>query len=515
MAHERAALLRAASAIIRRSEFVAFGTWLDAATELLERRMMLHRSASALINRSLRTALNAWVVRADEIADDKRLMRASLSALSGKGRRAWSTWAAACEEAKRREQQVKQALSVLSPEGRARRKAFNTWMTMRNERTRMRHAISSMSRRSEFSALQSWKEASSQYARERIVMVRALSSFMHTSFRVGLNSWIAHVRAHATIRDQMSQVVSAMRHKEVQRAFNHWTGRALDYKRLLLLSAANNLRRPGLQRALHTWDASASRTKLLRRSCIAFSSRYVRRALMTWMLFRYKVQAESTFQDLVEQRTRKLDSRLAAQEREITQLRSALEKAERAATDAAKQAQAAINAAQSKIASNITSHNETLELERISMRAEMEKEFQEELEAQRRAVIEQAHSSMQHGVESVKAAWMRENGERDRQRDLELNQLRLKLGLTNANVCKLLVEKSTSADLELRKRVASPPPALRSLTVRGRMEGAKHSERVSRTPRRPLKSSRSSSTADAPPRRWDRENTPSRHLSSP
>ena len=52
----------------------------------------------------------------------------------------------------------------------------------------------------------------------------------------------------------------------------------------------------------------------------------------------------------------------------------------------------AINAAQGKIASNITSHNETLELERISMRAEMEKEFQEELSAMP-GVIEQAHSS--------------------------------------------------------------------------------------------------------------------------
>ena len=139
MAHERAALLRAASAIIRRSEFVAFGTWLDAATELLERRMMLHRSASALINRSLRTALNAWVVRADEIADDKRRMRASLSALVGKPTSVVNM-GCCLRRAKRREQQVKQALSVyLLKVGRAARLLIMD--DNEKQRTRMRRNI--------------------------------------------------------------------------------------------------------------------------------------------------------------------------------------------------------------------------------------------------------------------------------------------------------------------------------------------------------------------------------------
>ena len=76
-------------------------------------------------------------------------------------------------------------------------------------------------------------------------------------------------------------------------------------------------------------------------------------------------------------------------------------------------------------------------------------------------------------------------------------------------VCKLLVEKSNTSDYEMRKRMAAPPPGLRSLTARS------DGKSVVDPARTPKVSAFDGSRSRPRTRRWASENAPERHLSQP
>ena len=60
--------------------------------------------------------------------------------------------------------------------------------------------------------------------------------------------------------------------------------------------------------------------------------------------------------------------------------------------------------------------------------------------------------------------------EQDVEREKQLNAMRLRLGLTQSSMCRLLVDKAQKSDYRLAERMVTPPRSLHSLVARARAE---------------------------------------------
>ena len=94
--------------------------------------------------------------------------------------------------------------------------------------------------------------------------------------------------------------------------------------------------------------------------------------------------------------------------------------------------------------------------------------MQDEIDAAIELQRAQMQSEVQAELEREKQAWYSQNHEREIERDRLVNSLRLRLGLTQTSVCRLLVDQTQTRDYELSKRMQTPPKALHSLVARAR-----------------------------------------------
>ena len=155
---------RALSAIARRGEYKAFSTWAVAVMGRVRRLQAMGSSLASMQNRGIRAALNAWMEFAEAAANDKRRLLSAGKAFTGDvTRKAWyswqemvalehdlarqreamrtslrrlinqslsrgfESWLTLAQEAAAKQAKMRSCLTALSPEGRAMRKAFNSW----------------------------------------------------------------------------------------------------------------------------------------------------------------------------------------------------------------------------------------------------------------------------------------------------------------------------------------------------------------------------------------------------
>jgi hypothetical protein len=240
---------------------------------------------------------------------------------------------------------------------------------------------------------------------------------------------------------------------------------------------------PSLRRALTTWCCTLHSRDAVARKARAIVLLSARRALSRWVMMRYSARAEGAFQRLVHQRTHELQALATSLRNELDVAQRAMQDAQNTALDAAERAQWAESELEARtqqqatelatLAQDLAARKQAVDLERQELRSEMCKELDmahEEQVSRIRAEIEQ-QARFDH--EAQWRDWQRESAERERSRDQVINALRLKLGLTQTSVCRLLVDNGNTSDYLMRKRMEEPPRALHSLVARARADEPK------------------------------------------
>ena len=437
-------MLRGVTAFTSRSERKCMNAWMAAAKTRSEQLGMIGRAVAAFRFHGNRACFNSWIAHSSAQARLNRLIRKGLSALQGSSyRRVFLLWAG------------RETTSDTQPTPSRRRVSFDPNVEAALLQESLRTPPSGESRsfsRARADALRTGSPGQPSPplpSKSRLLGVSPL-------LRRGLNMWI----------DRIIKPVTATR--LIQR--RRWL-------------------------------------------------RSVRLAFLMWQFARYMDHAEGVFRELLNRRTSSLKASLAARNSELVELRAALDEAHQAAgedrSDAMKRAQLAVKAAQEAAQAAAEEQARALtkahEREREEWQAGLQHEIDAALAPERQAMaiakheqlrmekqaLTKAHerereewqAGLQHELDAAlaserqamatakseqvrmeKQAFMEEHLERDRARDLEINSLRLKLGLSNSNMCRLLVDKANANDVKMMQRIESPSQSLHSLTARGRVD---------------------------------------------
>lgn len=263
----------------------------------------------------------------------------------------------------------------------------------------------------------------------------------------------------------MTQQLRALCHSFVnpglRKALTKWS--ALGASRAQLRAAARAFAGPGLRKALNKWNAIRVSYSRISRVCKAFRHRAARRALTTWIVAARTLRIG---RDL-------LRPHLRQKGKEVEVLEAALKSARDAADAAVAQAGGAVRAAEEELRRHtvdIEREKERLAAEAAASAADRTRLGREvamldgALERQRAEVAKWAEGELL----AAKREWLREAEERERKRDMELNELRLKLGLAKTHSVSLLVGLDAAQDGTMLRRLETPTGALHSLVARAR-----------------------------------------------
>ena len=499
-------LLRSVKALRNRALKRGFLCWVATSSGLKRRLFTLRRALSAMCHRGLHAALNSWIDTLHLKTIKLATLRRAVAAMRHRSlHTALFTWASFTLSIGQKRDRLRLSLLALKESGS--RKAWNTWLAMLLDRQWVRNVVSRIFLRSSRRGFDTWLSYCDAIGEKR----RRLRGILHGSsgngrgLRRAYNTW-------ADLRDKgadMRSAAAAIVHRGERRALNQWhilsSSRAQRkaVRERMLRKAIAAFQNGGLRSALNKWEAQMQRApaELFRRACSGLLRRSIRCSFQQWLLVRRALRAERVFRKLVKQRTITLQAQLDAQQPELQKLRRGLVVAQRAAAEAADHASLSKRAAEKEIEQQRASsqqsvtemaeqvqlttevaearmaeewrrlqlEREDLEAQRVEMQVEMQSELDAALEQQRAMVEHQT----KHAADEAKKAWLEENHERERERESTINQLRLKLGLSQTSVCRLLVDKADVADHQLSIRMAAPTRALQSLVARARTDGAR------------------------------------------
>lgn len=222
----------------------SFDRWCFNARFLRTDSSIVFRAMAAFAQRHLRAALNAWLEMIAQrrriaralarwrrrecvavlsalsfaVVCHRRKLRAARALLSRELHRAWNAWSVWLAGAREKRRCAHAALRTLTPTGRAKRKAFNSWNALAKEREVTSAAIGSMRNQPLLRALNAWHE----FYEERLA-ARALGR-KHAN-RWKLRSVAAAVRRMRQLGVQfrlMKRAARALRRREVARGTRSW-----------------------------------------------------------------------------------------------------------------------------------------------------------------------------------------------------------------------------------------------------------------------------------------------------
>ena len=438
--------------------------------------LALARAVAALspLGRAKRQALNSWV----EMMQARKALIRAVRALSRRGERAgFNAWVELVHERADQMLAMSRAVAALSPEGRSVRQALNAWLNLAQQRAAMARAVRTLSRRGERAGFNAWVDlVRRDETARRAALSRAVQAMCHRGIRAALNSWADNVQWITQGRRLRRASLTVYRGNSLFRASHCWRMKTSSRLRLTNLitaaaTGASDGTRPSVQRMVQRvfrhWivrilaPCQAQRIVRHRRTI-----RSARRAFSQWLFLRYQRRAASVVHELVLRRTSALTLELAETrgsfEVELAGVRGSLEGAHAAARDETMRAYSAMQAAEDFT----RKQREALEVERRDMLQQMEYELSAALNVQRSALDHEINQQL----ERAKQAWHDQHRQRDVAQEREVNALRLRLGLTQSSVCRLLVDKAQEGDYKLVERMATPPRSLHSLVARARSE---------------------------------------------
>ena len=344
----------AVAAIVRRSEYEAFNAWAEAVMGRARRFEAMARSIASMNNRGLKSGLNRWIEFAYEASEAQRRLRSAGKAFSGdvtskawyswleaaelqrdlsrqrasmvialkrfvmqNQSRAFETWQCLAAAAAAAQKKMRSCVTSLSPEGRAMRKAFNSWCDVAASTRSLHRAASSLMHRCMRAGLNSWTEFADEEAAKRLAMRKAIGALAHRGLRAALNGWATYAEEASEHRrklaaatsafvgdgmrkawnswvDSMAQLlamkraISSLKERSLRLGFNAWSHNAFQASNRLfaMRKAIASMTHNGLRGALNTWiqyvDAATEGMRLLRSALASMSQREVRKAYNSW-----------------------------------------------------------------------------------------------------------------------------------------------------------------------------------------------------------------------------------------
>ena len=170
-AAERRRYRRALAQFTHYDEAVAWRTWRAAMARIKAKLDALAAKARALMAGPTLKALNKWKA---VCAKGRLLRRAGAAIAFAKGRAAWNTWQELRVSTAQAKQRVGAALRQLSPEGRAMAKALRSWIALSGSFAAIRRALVALTRQHVGRAYRRWVEMAHVRAGARVRLAGVL-----------------------------------------------------------------------------------------------------------------------------------------------------------------------------------------------------------------------------------------------------------------------------------------------------------------------------------------------------
>ena len=169
-------------------------------------------------------ALNSWVDVTRRVAAARGRLRGAIHELQGTGvRRAWLRWRGVATVGLSKEQRIAGVVRSLRPQGRAMRRALNSWAPLGRQRALRRRAGAAVYNRAR--AAQRWRRWA-EFAAERrgalSLMSRAAAALTNRGLRTAFNSWSTGAAERAAALERLRRSAVSLRYRGLRSAVNGW-----------------------------------------------------------------------------------------------------------------------------------------------------------------------------------------------------------------------------------------------------------------------------------------------------
>ena len=167
----------------------------------------------------MRRALNTWVL----LRERRMIVVRAIRALSLRSERVgFNSWLDASRALLEMHGKLARALAALSPKGRAKRRALNSWLRLAKDRSTMARAMRALTRRGERLGFNAWCSAVEARAEQRRILTRALLAMRYRGRRACFNGWLAFAEAVRAHHRRLRQSLSAWFGGSLHRAWSSW-----------------------------------------------------------------------------------------------------------------------------------------------------------------------------------------------------------------------------------------------------------------------------------------------------
>ena len=245
---------------VRRQRFkTCFANWKADAAASLSLRRMQRKVLRALMMRGARRGMNAWRAKAAEVVAAKHRAAGALRTFSPEGRAKRAAWNSLRELVQQR-QLMRRAAKAIVLQGA--RRGYNAWRALLAEaharRDRLLGAINSLRQVGTKRAINAWRAVAADLGAARRQAVGALRTFSPEGrkTRAAWNSWIELVEQRAVMMGAVKSLVQ----RGLRKCMNGWKALASEAAatKLAMVRVAQSIRMRGSRQAWNAWEAMAA-----------------------------------------------------------------------------------------------------------------------------------------------------------------------------------------------------------------------------------------------------------------
>ena len=232
-------------------------------------------------------ALNSWVDVTRRVAAARGRLRGAIHELQGTGvRRALLRWRGVATVGLSKEQRIAGVVRSLRPQGRAMRRALNSWAPLGRQRALLRRAGAAVYNRGLRAAVNTWAEFAAEREGALSLMTRAAAALTNRGLRTAFTPWSTGAAERAAALERLRRSAVSLRYRGLRSAVNGWVEAAreracgarhlprcrrrgarcgvlqqlgpLGRQRALLRRAGTALRQRGLLAAVNSWSAAVA-----------------------------------------------------------------------------------------------------------------------------------------------------------------------------------------------------------------------------------------------------------------
>ena len=236
----------------------------------------MHTALMRWAHQKFAAALATWC----EFIEERRLRRKALAGMANAPlSRGFRGWRAAAEAQAERLAGLDAVLGNMSPEGRAKRKAYNSWAGAVAQMALMRRAAGALFHRKASLAFNAWSEAVAALHERHERMAAALRKFSPEgrAMMQALNSWKARKEMHRL----MLRAGASLFYAKVRKAFSSWD--FIIQQQYRIHTAAYRMLHARLSAAWNTWQECAVKPTPMKKAAGRMRNRPLAMAFGSWL----------------------------------------------------------------------------------------------------------------------------------------------------------------------------------------------------------------------------------------